>query len=330
MISIRIIHDLVYVKDIQYQQIKRYFPKHELYKYDYYDNQKFNKVYYNIYLDSISENIYLNAPCKKTILVVNEEYLMHTEYIRRENYIDKPLMYIKDVVDYYFCFSEYTLNYLVNKNIDKNKIILIKCLCYNIYKNIKIVPFSGHRKYILYKIDKYGYYDNLLVLNTWIKYFLDRKEILVIRYNDKKELFIKELENRMNKKINNKKINYYKNIIVLNDEISLENNKQLLDIENNINCLLLISTYFNLITLINEHIFKKHFIITPLNDISKEYIVKKECLIKEMSEKELYNSINNYFNLTDKKCLSIVNNIGRHFIECKKKSKLNIYNFFRV
>ena len=273
--------------------------------------------------------MYLNAPCKKTILFVNEEYLMHTEYIRRENYIDNPLIFIKDVVDYYFCFSQFAVNYLINKNIDESKIILIKCLCFNIYKTVTINTFIN-KKYRLYKIEKYGYYDNLLVLNTWIKYFINRNEILVIKYNDRKELFIKELETKMNKKLNNNGLNYYKNIIIINNDIVIQNNTQLLDIENNINCVLLISTYFNLITSINEHIFKKHFIITPLNDISKEYIVKKECFIKEMNEKELYNSINNYFNLNEKKCLTIVNSIGRNFIECKKKSKSNINNFFKV
>lgn len=318
--KIRIIHDLVLVKENQYHQIKKYFPVHELYKYNYYENQKFEPVDYNIYMDTISENIYLNAPCKRTILLVNEEYLVHTEYIRRENYIDKPLILIKDVVDYYFCFSNYAFNYLLDKKIDKSKLIMLKGLCLNIYKNK--IDYNSDKKYILYKIDNYGFYDNLLVLNTWIKYFLNRKEILIIQYNNKKELFIIELQKLMNKKIYDNQINYYKNIIFFSDD------KYLANYEQNIQCVLLISSYFNLITLLNEHIFKKHFIITICNDISKEYILYKKLMPKTMTEKELYNGFNNYFNLDDKTIARRINRNGRQFISFKKQAILNINDFF--
>jgi len=122
--SIRIIYDYdLYKVKIQYEIIKNYFPKHELYIYKNEDiNLPKNKVKYNIYIDTISEYLYENLNSEYTILIVNELYAMN-KYLRRENYIDKPLKKLKKVVNYYFCFTQYSKKKLMNRNVKNNKII---------------------------------------------------------------------------------------------------------------------------------------------------------------------------------------------------------------
>ena len=118
MIRIIYDYDLEKYKE-QYRQIKDFFPPHELYIYESMgklsESLPYKSVDYNIYLDCISENVYFNMPSKKTILIVNEEYLTHIHHLRRENYKDAELILLEDVVDYYVYLSEYSKEILMKK-----------------------------------------------------------------------------------------------------------------------------------------------------------------------------------------------------------------------
>lgn len=310
--SIRVIYECCSNKNKkQYEQINLLIPKHELYIYNGLSKIELNYVKYNIYLDSINENIYLNSKCDKTILVVNEEYITYSEYLKRDEYIDKPLLLIKDIVDIYICLTKYSYNILLKQKISKNKLLLINNACYNIY-NLNIVD----KKYIFYDIDKYSWYDNLLIVNTWLKYFINRPEILIIKYNIIKELFITELNKLMSNKIKANQINYYKNIIIIDSD------KLLKQYENNIQCTLIISSYFNLTTLLNENILKNRFILTLQNEISKELITYKDYLIKNMNEDSLKIGFKKYFDENNKNIIKLIEKNKKMFI--KKQPKLPI------
>jgi hypothetical protein len=310
--SIRIIYECCSNKNKkQYEQINKLIPKHELYIYDEPLKAELNYVKYNVYLDCINENIYLNSKCDKTILVVNEEYITYLEYLKRDEYKDEPLLLIKNIVDSYICLTKYSYNILLKKKISKNKILLINNACYNIY-NLNITD----KKYILYDIDKYSWYDNLLIVNTWLKYFINRPEILIIRYNIIKELFIKELNKLMSNKIKDNQINYYKNIIIIDSD------KLLKQYENNIQCVLIISSYFNLTTLLNENILKNRFILTLENKISKELITYKNYLIKDINENSFKIGFQKYFDENNKNIVKLIEKNKKMFI--KKQPKLPI------
>ena len=163
-LKIRVIYDYNLTKCINhYNQIKNLLPSHELYIYNFYNNEKFEKTDYNIYMDCISENIYNNAETKKTILLVNEEYITNIDVVRRENYIDKPMLKIVDVVDYFFCFSNYSHSLLIKKKVHEKKIVMINGLMDKMNKYIIYKPIDSI-KYIFYDIDKYSFQDNLLLV----------------------------------------------------------------------------------------------------------------------------------------------------------------------
>lgn len=310
--SIRVIYECCSNKNKkQYEQINKLIPNHELYIYDGPPKIELNYVKYNVYLDCINENIYLNSKCDKTILVVNEEYITYLEYLKRDEYKNEPLLFIKDIVDIYICLTKYSYNILLKQKIAKNKLLLINNACYVIY-DLNITD----KKYILYDIDKYSLYDNLLLVNTWLKYFTNRPEILIIKYNIIKELFIIKLNKLMPNKIRDGQINYYKNIIIIDSD------KLLKQYENNIQCVFIISSYFNLTTLLNENILKNRFILTLQNEISKELITYKDYLIKDMSEDSLKSGFQKYFDVNNKNVVKLIEKNKKMFI--KKQPKLPI------
>lgn len=327
--KVRLIYDYNLTKyNKQYMQIQKIIPKHELYIYKYYDSQKFEDVDCNIYMDSINENIYLNSKTKFTILLVNEEYINNSDYIRRENYIDKPLIKIYDIVDYYLCFSDYTYNILISqKKVNNSKILLLNSfISNNMINKYKLLSYDNHiinqPNYILYDIDIYSFNDNLLVLKTWLKYFSNRKEILIIKYKYK-ELFIKEFQYITKQKINNDNIIIYKNIILF------KNDNYMIKYELNINCVLILSSYFQLITSLNEHICKKHFIITLNNEISNKYIKNNDFLLNELNEDSLCKTLNLFFSLTEDQIQNNVNNSLKQLKKYKNKSKEKIKFLFK-
>ena len=244
----------------QYEQISNFFPNHIVYTRTYYIDKltKHNeKVDYNIYLDTISEDEYNNLKAKFTIFVVNEEYINH-EYLIRDSYIDKPLMKLIDIIDYYFCITKYAYKLLKKFFIDSKKIIHLNHLC-NL-DNIKPI----NKKYILFDIDKYSGLDNDILLDIWIKHFLNIDIHLIIIYHyrfDKLVYLFSELtKTKILSKINTY---YYKNLIISNDKNIVN--------DYNIYATILHSNSYYLTTQIQENILKGRIIITHDNIISREY-----------------------------------------------------------
>ena len=314
--NLRIIYDYDIPKVInQYNQIKSFFPNHELVIYNsskQFKNIKFKKCKYNIYIDTISEIAYNNLPSDYTILLCNEEYLVVNKYLRREDYINKPLILIENVVNYYYCLTKYIYNYLA-KTTSKNKLIYLSGLTSEIY-NIKI---KGN-KYILYIIDPYSSQDNLLILKTWITYFIDRPEILIIHYRYDKDEIILYLCNllKINKIIDTKEYTF-KNIIIFNDAKYLDQYNMY------IYAVIINTSFYALTTILYENILKNIIIIAIKNDITNDILYDSKSLISVnktglITESQIKNKLNNLFN----------DNILLELVEytniCKKKLLYNI------
>ena len=272
MIRIIYDYDLEKYKE-QYRQIKDFFPPHELYIYESMgklsESLPYKSVDYNIYLDCISENVYFNMPSKKTILIVNEEYLTHIHHLRRENYKDAELILLEDVVDYYVYLSEYSKEILMKKYPRKSisfnnfiKKIFNRKVEYPIY-SYPYHTYNHIRPFILFELDRYSYQNNTAILYTWLKYFSKRKEKLIIKYYYDKELIVKTSKNKK-----------YRNILVYKDIPPRYEEK--------IGCAILLCSYFSLITKIQEHISKKRTIIN-LNSGTTDL------------EKNIYDLLTEYF-----------------------------------
>ena len=193
----------------QYNQIRYLLPNHQLYIYKRLNKDILDKIDYNIFFDIISENVLKLCPAKYNILLVNEEYVSVCSYLRREIYIDKPLILIDDIIDYYICLTKYSANVLQKKHINKDKIIYLNGLTTNIYPTLK---FTNKQKYILYKIDLYSGQNNIILLKTWLQYFSNRPEKLIIIHTYYKDNIVKYNYELLKK-------GYYKNIILTNSKI---------------------------------------------------------------------------------------------------------------
>jgi hypothetical protein len=304
----RIIYDYNVSKCIyQYNNIINLFPPHELIVYKGTNTTLYNKSIsdYNIYFDIISKKFYLNYPAKYTILIVNDEYISTTLYLREEEYTYKnKLIKIKKVVDYYFCLTNYSYYYLyIIKKIDKSKLVLLSGFCistsYTLIKN--------NKTYIYYEIDKYSKQQNIIILKTWVTHFINRPEILLVKFIYNKEYICEVFSKYMtgeDKYMNNNNKKYtYKNIIFF------VNSNFLKEYENNIVVSIINTSYFNLINKLYENILKKRIIITCENIIQDEQLnnLNKKFILKSFTEKNLVVALNNYFNIKEKECLDIIN-----------------------
>ena len=124
--SIRYIYSFNTEKSIiEYNIFKNIIKKHELFVYNDINDENFKnlkKVKYNIYIDVIPEDAYLNIPCDITILIVNDLYINEDIYLRREYYKKTPFIKINDVVNYFICITQYSYKILL-KTIDNNKVL---------------------------------------------------------------------------------------------------------------------------------------------------------------------------------------------------------------
>jgi hypothetical protein len=307
--SIRIIYDYSTKSINQYEQIKYFFPIHDAFLYK---NQKtiFEQVKYNIFIDVISEQALNILPAECNILIVNEEYLNHYKYLRREYFIDKPLIEISNIVEYYFCLTKYAYKFLRKQNINKNKLVYLGGLTSNIYNQ------KQNNKYILYEIDMYSGQNNLLFLKIWLNNFTNKNKILIIKYvyeKDKLVEYFKQLINHK-KKLDPLKIYTYKNIILLTD---------ITNYENDIYVSIINTSYYQLLYKIYENIFKNRIIITKKNSISK-YILKKS---KFLYEDDIKAVLNNLFN--NSKNYNYLDKLNKRIIKTKKfiNDFFNITNF---
>jgi hypothetical protein len=291
----------------QYNQIRYLLPEHILYIYKRINKNIEDEVDYNIFIDIISENALKLCPAKNNILLVNEEYVIYTKYLRREAYIDKPLILITDIIDYYICLTKYSENILKKiYNIKKNKIFYLNGLTTNIY--LSNYYNNNSQKYILYDIDLYSGQDNLILLKTWEKYFTNRTEKLIIIPK-----YYKDSICSYNYKLLKEKT--YKNIILTSDKSFLSFN---------IIASIINTSYYNLTTTIYENIFKDRIILTVKNDITSE-ILPSDFLMDKFDEHNIHLTLNKLFkydatNINNKE--SLLKNI--------KKTKLKINKLLNI
>ena len=386
--SIRIIYDYDLTKlKTEYNYIKNLFPKHDLY---IYNNYKIGKNYpfynINIFIDSIPEQIFLTFPCNITILLVNEQYIIEDTYLRRESYIDSPLIKLDDIVNYYFCLSNYSYNYLINKNIHKNKLILLNGLINknnNIYNEhitnkqhiinkehiinkqnnehltnkqhvinkqinkhitnkqhatnkqyatnkhhiINKQYFSTNKKineYIYYEIDKYSSQNNIIMLEIWLKYYINNTHInLIIKYEYQKDIMIDLFKEKINiKKLNDENIYFYKNIILF------KKNNYLKKYDKNIKLSIVNFSNFNLLYTLLNNILSKRIIITTNNELTNE-LCDKSFLFDNFTENNINNLLKKYFQLNDKNKELIITKMNNNLNKKIENTKKMLNNFFK-
>jgi hypothetical protein len=338
--NIRIIYDydLKKLKD-QYSLIKNLFPKHELLIYNNYKDTKIKDLCdINIYIDTVNEPILFSTPSKINILIVNDEYIIKNKYVRREFYYDKPLILIDSVINYYFCLTTYSYNYLIKNNIDKKKIYLFTGLINNksnknllMNKNLlsKENKIYKEDNYILYEIDLYSQQDNIKILEVWLKYFLDKPIKLIIKYIYEKEDIITLFKEKINvHKLLDNNIYFYKNIIVFKDDKFLNKYKK------DVKLVFLNHSNFSIVYDLYIHILNQKYIITINNDITRELLDKSQ-LYDKFDEINIYNILNNYFNMSSN--IHMNNNIHMNTIknnknkleEKIKKTNIELSHFFK-
>ena len=307
MNNIRVIIDDVIKMYNQYNQIRNLLPNHTLYIYKKINTDKQEIFNYNIFIDTISEKAYELCPAKNTILFVNEEYVNVLQYLRREFYIDKPLIPLSDVVDYYLCQTLYTKNILKKRKINKNKIIYSGLLTGNIDNSTLY-----KQKYIYYDIDLYSGQDNLVLLTTWMKYFINRQEILIISYKYKKDAIVRYNDNLF-------KTKKFKNIILKDDA---EN------VNLNIYASIINTSNYNFTTTLCDNILNNRLIITVNNDIFKPSF-GNVILMDKFNEENIKKALNNLFNLSDKEITSITTNNKTKLLKQGINGKNIISKFFK-
>ena len=295
--SIRIIYDYNLTKlKTEYNYIKDLFPKHGLYIYNNYkigENYPFYDI--NIFIDTIPEQIFLTFPCNITILLANEQYIVENDYLRRESYIDSPLIKLSDIVNYYFCLSNYSYNYLITKKIHKNKLILLNGLINNKKNNIinKHITDKKNTEYIYYEIDKYSSQNNIIILEIWLKYYINSDVYLIIKYEYQKDIIIDLFKEKINlKKLNDENIYYYKNIILF------KKNDYLKKYDKNIKLSILNFSNFNLLYTLFHNILSKRIIITINNELTNE-LCDKSFLINNFTDNNINNLLIKYFQLNN-------------------------------
>jgi hypothetical protein len=306
--SIRIIYSYNTEKSIiEYIIFKNIIKKHELFVYNGLNDEDFKdlkKVKYNIYIDVIPEDAYLNIPCDITILIVNDLYINEDIYLRREYYKKTPFIKINDVVNYFICITDYSYKILL-KTIDNNKVIYFNIidsyLKNNILKNILIKnrkEIKQHRdlslfskpfkaKYILYEIDPYSNIENIVILKVWEKYFINNDKILIIKYPYIRENIIKYFFeiSKLKKRFNT--LTYtFKNIIITSDNIDI----YLKDI----GCYIVNCSYYSLSINLYKALIDNKIIITKKNKISKDMLKNNAIYFNKFTELELKKCLDLY------------------------------------
>jgi hypothetical protein len=256
-----------------------------------------DKVKYNIYIDNIGEEEYNKLPCEYTILIVNDKYLLNN-HLRRENFSDEPYKILDDCVNYYFCLTKYSYN-LLKKIINKKKIFLTNGLI--LYKNIDIS--LQNNKYILYNIDAYSNQLNINILTTWIKYFINRPEILIIKIQYKYDKLVDYIMELLNLKyISRNNIINYKNIILISSTKFIDN------FTGNIYASIINHDIYDLIINLYKSITNNYFIMTNNNIISKELLKNNALYFDDFNENNIHNMLETLFNYDSKYIEKCINN----------------------
>jgi len=272
---------------------------------------------FNIFLDIISDYEINKLPSDYNILIINDEYLLNNNLLRRESYKNTPLQKLNDYIHYYFCLTKYSYDILLNQ-INKNKVFLMDGLVS--LKDINNISNKNNKKnikYIYYLVDAYSNQDNIILLHTWIKYYLDRKEHLIIHFKHKREDIVKLMLDLLETYyFFEDNIYFYKNIIFYyNDKYTKFYEKQIYC--NIINC-----SYFSLIVRLQYSIANNIYVITQKNDISVDLLDKNAIYYDNFNEKELMVSLDKLFKIKQndmtKQLKSNVNDISKKYKDTLK------------
>lgn len=326
--NIRIIYDYNLSKLItQYNYIKNLLPKHLLY---IYKNYKIGDIVeckdINIYIDTINEKMFYICQSNINILIVNEEYVVKNKYVRREEYSNKPLILLDDVVNYYFCLTQYSYNYLLKNNITKSKLLLLDSFVDIKYLNNHLINnhLINTQQYIFYEIDMYSLQNNIILLELWFKYFINSSTKLIIKYIHEKESIISLFKEKLYLyKLDNDKIYYFKNIIVFKDS------KYLKKYYNNIELVIINNSNYNLLYKLYQYIIDEKYIISNNNEITQD-LLNKSQLIENFNEKNLYQLLNTYFKMNNTKKTKIIKENKKNLILKSKESIKKLDTFFRT
>ena len=305
---------------------------------------------FNIFLDIVSDYEIKKLPSDYNILIVNDKYLLNDNLLRRESYKNIPLKNLDDVIHYYFCLTKYSYNIILNE-VNKNKVFLMdglvslknidnvsniskknnsikenkdknwnKYVSSSIFSEVstkKNTLSTKNIKYIYYLVDPYSKQDNIILLKVWIKYYLERKEHLIIHLKHKREDIVKLMLDLLETYyFFEDNIYFYKNIIFYyNDKYTKLYEKQIYC--NIINC-----SYFSLITSLQYSITNNIYIITKKNDISLELLCKNTIYYDNFNEKQIILSLNKLFKMKQseiiKQLKSNINNISTKYKDTLK------------
>jgi len=273
----------------------------------------------------ISEKMIILYPSKINILIVNEQYMLTNKYVRREEYIDKPLILIDDVINYYFCLTQFSYNYLINNGIDKKKLILLDGLVDTKIKTTITNTINLNKnkyRYVYYEIDIYSSQNNIILLETWLKYYVNSNMKLIIKYTNQKEKIMTLFKNliKVNKLYYNEIYNY-KNIIVFIDSKDLDN------YYNNIDLVIINNSNFSLLYKLYQYILDKKYIITVKNEITDK-ILDKSQLFDSFSNNDLKKTLDFYFSLNEKDRLKNIDKNIKKLIKKSDKTIKELNKFF--
>jgi hypothetical protein len=321
--TVRVIYDYNNTKlQKQYELLFKILPKHELFIYNTEEQNTYIETTYNIYLDTINEYCYYNLKARYTILFVNEEYVSYkyTRYVRREKYKDKPLLKIKTIIDYYFCVTKYSVNILLKKwKIPLHKIIYITNIC-NINKKLILNNRQqlgiDDTKYILFDLDMYDSKNNIVILDIWLKYYTNSKNILVIninraKRNDKLIEKLKILFGRIT--LQTPFVKYNDNMIITNDLNSLNFNYH---------AIILNMSFYNLYYKVYEYLLQNKIVIVNDNKITREIFINTKFLYSDI------NKINNNIDLLFDLSIDNISDI-ENYLRYKKSNLKHILKYFK-
>ena len=247
-------------------------------------------VEYNIYFDIVSETIYNILPSKYNILVVNDEYLLNDNYMRREYYIDSALKLLDNNINYYFCLTKYTYK-LLSKNINNNKILLLDaCLSIPIELPIKNI----NNKFIYYEIDSDSKQYNVNLLKVWVENYINTPHKLLINLYYVYEDIVDYIKSLLQvERLDMNGIMLYNNITIIFRD------KYINQFKKRINISIINNSYYSLIIYLYNNIINNNFIVTQQNKISNELLGKNALYFKDFSEDDIKLMLNSLFNLDD-------------------------------
>jgi hypothetical protein len=194
----------------------------------------------------------------------------------------------------------------MNRNIKNNKIISFNNIIKFKKQKIEIV----NKKYILFDIDTYSYKKNIILLNIWLKYYLDSNYILIIYIKNAHDKILDAFFKLIKKLAHeyDSKIYTYKNIIITCKQEQVKQYDYFAVILN-------LSKY-SLCTMLYYYLLQNKIIIVNNNKITKKIIKQQNYLNKVILYSD-FKKINEKIDL-----LQDINYYPNNVINIKKITKL--------